>query len=139
MFQSKSLIDETVNALLTSSELSDIDVISEFPSKRRDMPLCKVTVSVGAERVAVKPFEKGSFVLPGASPMTICLKVLICAPRNTTGIVCYDVLDRVMSVLLSTLSYRGITEMETGEMKFSSSLNGLYLPLNITVSLGNVY
>lgn len=130
---------ENIIGTLKSSELSDIDLVSEFPSKRRDIPLRRATVSVGVEKVKVTPAEDASVIAAGASPETIRVKLMICVPRDFSGINCYDILDRIVLRLGLVVSSCSVTAIETGEMKYSSALNGLCLPLTVTIAAGNAY
>ena len=50
----KKLIDYLVATLSANEALTDMTVITEFPSKRQDLPLENAVVSVGLEGVGRK-------------------------------------------------------------------------------------
>lgn len=133
MILCKVIIEEILNILSQNTDLEDIDFISEFPSTRHDIPLRRVTVSVGVDTLKFSPVEDASVIVPGRGMETVKIKLMVCSPRACSGMVCYDATDRIIAALKVLSSKFAVASIETGQMKYSSSINGLCVPIDITV------
>lgn len=139
MIKCNAVINKVVEVLKSDETLSDIDFFSEFPSKRRDIPLRKVTVSVGVEALTLSPAMDASVIATGTANERLIIKLTVCAPRNLNGSECYDALDRIIVSLKSLCSSYSVTSIVTGQVKYSSSINGLCIPVGITIVKENTY
>lgn len=139
MIKCNAVINKVVEVLKSDTTLSDIDFFSEFPSKRRDMPLRKVTVSIGVESMTLSPAKDASAITTGTAVEKLIIKLTVCAPRNFDGTKCYDALDRIIVSLKSLCSSYSVTSIGTGQVQYSSSINGLCIPVGITVVKENTY
>ena len=139
MIKCNDAINKVVGILKSDETLSDIDFFSEFPSKRRDIPLRKVTVSVGVEALKLLPAMDASVIATGTANERLIIKLTVCAPRNLDGSECYDALDRIIVSLKSLCSSYSVISIETGQIKYSSSINGLCIPVSVTVMKENTY
>lgn len=138
MIHSNSILN-AVLAKLTVKELEDLLVIKEFPSVRRDNPLSSATISVGAESVTVEKDSEKNRITDEYSQMIVKVRLTLCVPKALGGDVCYNILDRVIAALKPLVSEYKVLEIESKELKYSTALKSLVMPITITVSAGNVY
>ena len=138
MIHSNSILN-AVLAKLTVNELGDLFVIREFPSVRRDNPLSSATISVGAESVTVEKDSEKNRITDEYSQMIVKVRLTLCVPKTLGGDVCYNILDRVIAALKPLISEYKVLKIESKELKYSTSLKSLVMPITITVSAGNVY
>lgn len=138
MIHSNSILN-AVLAKLTVNELGDLLVIREFPSVRRDNPLSSPTISVGAESVTVEKDSEKNRITDEYSQMIVKVRLMLCIPKTLGGDVCYNILDRVIAALKPLISEYKVLKIESKELKYSTSLKSLVMPITITVSAGNVY
>lgn len=138
MIHSNSILN-AVLAKLTVNELGDLLVIKEFPSVRRDNPLSSATISVGAESVTVEKDSEKNRITDEYSQMIVKVRLTLCVPKTLGGDVCYNILDRVIAALKPLISEYKVLKIESKELKYSTSLKSLVMPITITVSAGNVY
>lgn len=134
----EQLITEMCETFNASPKSAGIKYIHEFPGTKQDIPLTSPIVSVGAERVAVTR-KTADTTLSDSSSASVRLKFCICVPKSLSGRACYAVFDKLMAVTETLLSRYSLTKIVTEEMKYSSTVNGLILPVIMTVSLGNAY
>ena len=139
MISVESLINNICNKLNSSAYSSGVKYVPEFPKKKQDMPLRSPIVSVGADKITVEPQKDATSLKKGASPSYVRLKFYICVPKSSTGNACYAVLDKFIAASKSLLETHTIIGIETEEMKYSSSVNGLVLPVVLTLSTGHAY
>ena len=139
MILCKVIIEQILNILSQNTDLKDIDFISEFPSERHDIPLCRVTVSVGVDALTFSPAEDAWAIVPGRGMETVKVKLMVCSPRDCSGMVCYEATDKIISALKVFPSEFIVTSIEIGQMKYSSSINGLCVPIDITVLEENAF
>lgn len=135
----KELIDDFIEYYSGKNELSDITFIAEFPGKRHDLPLRGKIVSVGVDKVNISPADDATTLEYNKSPATMRVKMCICAPSTTNGADCYNVLDRILQKSEILISQWKVASIDTGELKYSSSIAGLLLPIFITVNIKSMY
>lgn len=139
MTKIKTLISDVLEVYRGTSTLWDIEFVNEFPNKKHDLPLRYPIVSVGVDEVNIFPIEEYNSIYFGRSPSTARLKLCICVPNSSGGNACYDVLDRVINATTSILKMYTLIGIKTDEMKYSSSISGLVIPLYITVDTGHAF
>lgn len=135
----KQLIETVCNIYNESEHSYGIKYIQEFPSQKQDLPLRSPVVSVGVEKVAVKSETFNTAIQNGSSPSEVKIKFLICVPKNNSGSTCYEVLDKFLLATKTLVETYSIIDIGTEAIKYSSTINGLILPVQITVFTGNAY
>ncbi len=139
MISIELLITDVCDILSNSAHTEGIAFIPEFPSSKQDLPLTSPVVSVGVEQICAEPGELQTKLEVGASPSTVKLKLLICVPKSIAGIDCYGVFDKVIAATAGILNKYTVLSVATEQMKYSSTINGLVLPLEIELSSGHAY
>ena len=139
MIYSNMILNAVLATMMDRDEFDNISIIKEFPRERRDNPLMGAVISLGAESVTVKKLSDKEKIEPDSSPMTIKVKLTVCVPKVLGGNYCYDVLDRIIEAMGDLVSQYKVVAIESGELKYSSSLRTLVMPVIITVDAGNAY
>lgn len=135
----KKLIDYIVSTLSANEALTDMAVITEFPSKKQDIPLKKTVVSVGLEGINVTGVEKGVSVSAEASPINYTIGLTLCVPKSATGSVCHGAVDSILDALATFVAEYSVTDITVGQMKYSSTLGALTVPITVKIFNGNAY
>lgn len=139
MTTSSKLIDAVVAKLSGYSALKNVTIVNEFPAIKRDIPLSQPTVSVGVDRLSVALAEGYTKLAIDASPATVRIKLTVCVPKSMTGLDCYGILDGIVAAFNDLALFFNIIGIESGELKYSSSLGVLVLPLTVTFDAGNAF
>lgn len=139
MINCNSFLNEVMGVLLSDENLSDVTVIKEFPSVKRDAPVDEAMVTVGADCVTVERDNGNMKLLKGNSPMTISVKLLLCVPKSFGGNMCYDIFDRVMNALCALVPDHSIMGIKSGEVRYSTMIKALILPINVIFSVESAY
>ncbi len=135
----KKLIEMICNSLTIDGSLSDIKVISEFPSVKQEVPLQKTVVSVGLEGISITGTEVSNKVALNASPINYKIGMTLCVPKRGTGASCHDAIDRVLDALKPFICEYSVTDIKVGEMKYSSTLSALTVLITVNIYNGNAY
>jgi hypothetical protein len=135
----ESLIGNVCEVFRSNNLLKDVEFLCEFPGKKHDLPLRFPIVSIGVDKLTVSPIEDATRLDFGKSPTKVRLKLNICVPHTDSGHLCYNVLDRIMTVSTNLLYRYTINSVDIGEMSYSSSIAGLVIPLYFTLSIGHAY
>lgn len=135
----KKLIDHIVATLSANEALSDTMVITEFPSKRQDIPLENAIVSVGLEGIDVTGVGDALRIAAQASPINYTIGLTLCVPKSATGSVCHSKVDNILSALSAFVAEYSVTDITVGQMKYSSTLSALTVPITLKVFNGNAY
>ncbi|MBE6799547.1 MAG: hypothetical protein E7525_07255 [Ruminococcaceae bacterium] len=139
MIYSNLIMNAVLATMAGKKTFEDIAIIKEFPRERRDNPLGGVVISLGAESISVKKLSDKNGIEAAASPMTVKVKLTVCVPKSYGGNHCYDVLDRIIEALGELITTYNVASIESGELKYSSTLRALVLPVTVTIDAGNVY
>ena len=126
--------------IYNESEFSEgIKYVPEFPNIKQDLPLAHSIVSIGTDKVIVSRGLDGTTIQEDSSPTEVQLKFCICVPKSRSGYDCYKVFDKFLSTTKSLLETYSIIDIRTETIKYSTTINGLILPVQMTVSVGNIY
>lgn len=139
MIDCNSVLNAVMSALLSDGNMSNVTVMKEFPSEKRDSPVDGAMVTVGADGVTIERDNGNIKLSKDNSPMTISVKLLLCVPKAFGGNMCYEIFDRVMNSLCTLIPKYSILGIKSGEVRYSTMIKALVLPINVTVSIGNVY
>ncbi len=112
-----------------------VKYIPEFPSQRQDLPLRTPVVSVGADRVVVPGQSLDTSAEEESNSSRVRLKFCICVPKSLSGLACYEVFDKFLSVTQSILDTYSVIDIVTDAMKYSATINGLLLPVQMTIAI----
>ncbi len=135
----KQIINAIRNDLVSAGALSDISVVSEFPSVKQDVPLQKAVISVGLEGVEISGTDTDVPISTSASPVYYQFGLTLCVPKSKTGTNCHDAVDRVLTALKSTVADYKVTNITVGSVKYSSTLGALTVPITLRIYKGNAY
>lgn len=139
MTSCNAIIGAIISTLSADANLSGVEFLKEFPAVRRDTPLKKVAVSVGVDKLKVQLAEEKLKLSAGAAPTTVRAKLTLCAPKTFTGQTCYGIIHNIVKGLGAMAANYNITGVETGELKYSSALGLLVLPITVTFSVGHAF
>ncbi|MBQ3551479.1 MAG: hypothetical protein IJA41_10955 [Clostridia bacterium] len=135
----KKLIDYLVATLSANEALTDMTVITEFPSKRQDLPLENAVVSVGLEGVDITGVGDALQIAADASPVNYTVGLTLCVPKSATGAVCHSAVDGILSALATFVAEYSVTDITVGQMKYSGTLGALTVPITLKIFNGNAY
>ncbi len=127
-------VEAVFNALSSNALLSDAKVIRDFPSIKQDMPLEVPIVSVGLGGASLQPGGEAAILSNDNALGTVEVKISICSPKSKAGNEAISLLDRVLSALSSVLSSVEAQIVDIEEIKYSSSLGCLLIPLSLKIT-----
>lgn len=132
-----SIINSTLEHFTNDAQLSGISFIKEFPNVKCSQPMRKPIVSIGVDKVVVENKEK-TILGEGMSPCLVDLKIMICVPIAQGGSVLYGLLDKIMVSVGSLLKKNSIYSVSTEDARYSSTINGLVIPMTISINAGQM-
>lgn len=127
-------VEAVFNALSSNALLSDAKVIRDFPSIKQDMPLEVPIVSVGLGGASLQSSDEAAILSKDNALGTVEVKISICSPKSKAGSEAISLLDRVLSALSSVLSSVKAQIVDIEEIKYSTSLGCLLIPLSLKVT-----
>ena len=133
------IILEISSILTVCDDLSHVVFYCDYPNGKHDQPLRRPTVLVGIDEIRVDCVEEQSKIRVGSSPCTVCVNLCLCVPKEINGFNGYGAFDSLLKACKELLSVYDIVEMTGGEMKYSSSLDCLVMPLAIVINNGNAF
>ena len=136
---SQKLINNLCTCFLLDDTLSDITVTPEFPSVKQDLPLQKTVISIGLEGITVSGAEKGLQITAEVSPIYYDIGLTLCVPKTKSGTECHNAVDRVLKALTPIVMEYFVTDISVGELKYSSALGALTVPITLRIYNGNAY
>lgn len=139
MIMCSKTVDAVFNALSSSALLADAKVIKDFPSVKQDMPLLVPIVSVGLGGASVLSGDETPILSKDNASGTVNVKINICSPKSKTGSEIISLLDRVLSALSSVFSSLKAQIVDIEEIKYSSSLGCLLIPLSLKITDSNPF
>ncbi len=121
----------TVISILTAAVSEDAEVMKEFTGQKQEIPLTKTVVSAGIKKTDVK-YERDEEGITIQRRITV--EALICAPKKSNSSHLFMLLDKMFSGIISAHGTRiSLYGFSSDNIKYSSSLGALVLPLYITV------
>ncbi len=127
-------VEAVFNALSSSALLADAKVIKDFPGIKQDMPLQIPVVSVGLKGATVLSGDETPTLSKDNANGTVEVKISICSPKGKAGSEIINLLDRVLSALSSVLSNVKAQIVDIEEIKYSSTLGCLLIPLSLKIT-----
>lgn len=126
--------------MLTADEgLKNAVVCREFPNVKQDIPLTKTIISVGLEGIEITCAENYTTIHANESPIYYKIGVTVCVPKRQTGETCHETVDKVIAALKAVVMNYSTTDVKVGQLKYSSALGALTVPITVRIFNGNVY
>lgn len=134
-----AVIRAICHILSADDGLKNAVVCREFPNVKQDIPLTKTVISVGLEGIEISCALGTNVISAEQSPIYYKFGVTVCVPKRQTGESCHETIDKVMNALSAIVLNYSTTDVKVGQIKYSSTLGALTVPITIRIYNGNAY
>lgn len=135
----EAIVKQFCEHMQASEHLSGINIFTEFPGTKQELPLRQTIISVGLKSVKVEADDENPVIKSGNSLMEATMSVTICSPKYASGNSVCAHIDHVLASFEELQSIFAFKKILVGELKYSNTLGTLVTVIEATVMAGQLY